>query len=345
MKSFKLRQKIYFSLFILTSIILVGIAGFMVIEDFPFVDALYMTVITVTTVGFKEVHALGDSGKLFTTFLILTSFGTFAYAISVITRAVMSGEFRDIYKDNKVTKELNKLKGHVIICGYGRNGKQAVKKLKVYKQPYLVIEKDPETLLRLREEKTTLFIDGDATEDDVLEKAGVERAKALITTLSKDADNLFVVLSARHKNPLLTIISRAIHESSNYKLKTAGANNVIMPDKVGGAHMAALVTTPDVVEFLDSISVEGSAAINLEAINVNEIPPDYKFKTLSDLNLRQMTGCTVIGYKTTAGEYMINPGGETELLPNSKLFVLGRPDQIKNLNAFFDMKPNTEKKT
>lgn len=306
------------------------------IEGYSFVDALYMTVITVSTVGFGEVTVLSEAGRLFTVFLILLSFGTFAYAGSAITRYVLDGEFRTYFKYNKLNKQVSKLNNHTLICGYGRNGKQAARKLTAYKQPFLIIENDPEELENIIFDGY-LYVEGDATQDKTLEAAGIDRAKSMITTLPKDADNLFVVLSAHQLNPNLTIISRASSESSTPKLKTAGASNVIMPDKVGGAHMASLVITPDVVEFLDNISVEGSASINLEEISVNEIPTQYKFKSLMDIDLRRATGCTVIGYKTTDGEYVINPGAETELLPNSKLFVLGRPDQIQKLNKLFDI--------
>lgn len=336
MNVFRYFAKLYISLLILVGVITIGIIGYMNIEGYSFVDALYMTVITVSTVGFGEVTVLSETGRLFTVFLILLSFGTFAYAGSAITRYVLDGEFRTYFKYNKLNKQVSKLNNHTLICGYGRNGKQAARKLTAYKQPFLIIESDPEELENIIFDGY-LYVEGDATQDKTLIDAGIERAKSLITTLPKDADNLFVVLSAHQLNPDLIIISRASSESSTPKLKTAGASNVIMPDKVGGAHMASLVITPDVVEFLDNISVEGSAAINLEEISVNEIPTQYKFKSLKDIDLRRATGCTVIGYKTIDGEYVINPGAETELLPNSKLFVLGRPDQIKKLNKLFDI--------
>lgn len=336
MNIFRYFAKLYISLLILVGVIAIGILGYMNIEGYSFVDALYMTVITVSTVGFGEVTVLSEAGRLFTVFLILLSFGTFAYAGSAITRYVLDGEFRTYFKYNKLNKQVSKLNNHTLICGYGRNGKQAARKLTAYNQPFLIIENDPEELENIIFDGY-LYVEGDATQDKTLEAAGIDRAKSMITTLPKDADNLFVVLSAHQLNPDLTIISRASSESSTPKLKTAGASNVIMPDKVGGAHMASLVITPDVVEFLDNISVEGSASINLEEISVNEIPAQYKFKNLMDIELRRATGCTVIGYKTTDGEYVINPGAETELLPNSKLFVLGRPDQIQKLNKLFDI--------
>ncbi len=335
LSKFKIFSKIYLALSLLLAIMLIGVCGFILLENYTLAEAFYMTVITVSTVGFEEIRPLSDDGRLFTTLLIITSFGTFAYAISAITTYIVGGEFKTYFKDYRVNNEVEKLRDHVIVCGYGRNGKQALKKLKAHGQSFVVVESDKERVDQLRLAKVGLFVQGDATLDSTLEKAGIDNAKALITALPKDADNLFVVLSARQINKKLTIISRASLDASYQKLKIAGADNVIMPDKVGGAHMASLVTTPDVVEFLDNISVEGNANINLEEISFSTLPKDYHFKTIKDLNTRYHTGCTIIGFKTADGEYVINPGADMELLPNSKLFVLGKPGQIAELNKLF----------
>ncbi|HJM15982.1 MAG TPA: potassium channel protein [Flavobacteriales bacterium] len=330
-------SRIYFALFLLLLIFVVGVIGFVFFENYTVKEAFYMTVITVSTVGFNEVRELTDNGRMFTAFLIITSFGTFAYAISVITTYVISGDFRNYYKDYQVNKEVEKLKNHIIVCGYGRNGKQATKSLMVHKQNFLVIENGEKALEDIRSSKSCLFIEGDATDDKVLEKANVKDAKALITALPNDADNLFIVLSSRQTNPNLTIISRASKDSSYNKLKVAGADNVIMPDKVGGEHMASLVTTPDVVEFLDHISLEGEHNINLEEISYNELPNDKKNCKIKELSNFPDTGCNIIGFKTPDGKYVINPSADTELIPNSKLFVLGKPEQIEELNKLFNI--------
>ena len=337
MKRLKLLSRIYFALFLLVVIFLVGISGFIFFEDYSLVEAFYMTVITVSTVGFSEVNALSDNGRLFTAFLIITSFGIFAYAISVITTYVLSGEFRNYYKDYKVNKSVENISGHIILCGYGRNGRQAAQSLKVHGEKFVVIEKDSTITERMRNEKECLFVEGDSTLDEVLEKARITQAKAVITTLPNDADNLFVVLSARQKNPELNIISRASHNTSYNKLKVAGANSVIMPDIVGGDHMASLVTNPDVMEFLDMISIGGSHDINLEEIAYNELPNDKRFKTIRELSAAYQTGCMIVGFKTNEGEFVINPSADTELVPNSKLFVLGKVEQIKELNKIFNI--------
>ena len=319
--------------------VIIGVVGFMAIEKFSFVDALYMTIITVSTVGFAEVKTLSQGGRIFTIFLIITSFGTFAYAVTVLSQSLLNGDLRKALIDRQVRKKVNKLKDHVVVCGYGRNGRQAIKKLRAYGKDFVVIERDEERVERLKTEGIAV-IHGDSTRDGVLEQAGVEKASALITTLPSDAENLFVVLSARELNKNMTVIARASSENSERKFKAAGANNVIMPDKVGGAHMASLVVTPDVVEFLDHISVEGSAAINLEEVPVDEIPEQYQMKSLIELGIRNVTGCNVIGFKTPEGEYVINPDANTKLVPNSKLFVLGVPEQINKLNNLFKLDKN-----
>lgn len=176
-----------------------------------------------------------------------------------------------------------------------------------------------------------LVLSGDSTQDDTLLKAGILRAKALITTLPVDADNMFIVLTARNLNPRLTIISRASDDGSDTKIKIAGADNVIMPDKVGGAHMASLVMKPDVMEFIDHVTAQGGDNNNLEEITFYNIPEHLRNKTLRDLEIRNKSGANIIGFKTGDGKYVINPSADTQIIPEAKIFVLGTPDQIKKL--------------
>ena len=223
------------------------------------------------------------------------------------------------------------LSEHIIICGYGRNGRQAAQVLKKHNKRFVVIEKEADLTSQITHKYSDLVLTGDASNDEVLLKAGVMKAKALITTLPSDSANLFIVLTARHLNPKLTIVSRASDDGSDTKLKIAGANNVIMPDKVGGAHMASLLIKPDIMEFLDYITVQGDDTVNLEEISLNVVSDDLKNCTLKDLQLRNKSGANIIGYKTAEGLYIVNPGADTRILPHSKLFVLGDPDQIRKL--------------
>jgi len=194
-----------------------------------------------------------------------------------------------------------------------------------------VIEKNEELTKSFNHKYNDLVLSGDSTQDDVLLKAGIMNASALITTLPVDADNLFIVLTARNLNKKLTIISRASDDNSDTKLKIAGANNVIMPDKVGGAHMASLVMKPDVIEFIDYMTAVGNEKMSLEEIVFSNLSNDFSNKTLNEILIKNKSGANVIGFKTPDGDYIVNPSEETLLLPNSKLFALGTPEQIKSL--------------
>jgi len=332
--NYKYFAKVYYAIFLLVIIVLMGTVGFMLVEGWSAFDSLYMTIITVSTVGFNEVNELSTAGKLFTSFLIITSFGTFAYAVSAITSYIVGGEYRTYFQEYKSLKNAKKMENHTIVCGYGRVGTQAAHDLRFYKKSFIVIERDTEITDDTQYDDVS-FVKGDSTEDQILLKASIKEASALITALPKDADNLFVVLSARELNPNLKIISRASSYSSMRKLRIAGADNVIMPDTVGGAHMASLVVNPDIMEFMDLIKVSGKAAVNLEEISFQDLPEDVKYTTIGDLQEKSMSGCNVIGYRSEEGEYIINPSSSLKILPNSKLFVLGNPEQINKLNTIF----------
>jgi voltage-gated potassium channel len=233
-----------------------------------------------------------------------------------------------------VEKKIANLKGHTIVCGYGRNGKQAILKLTNYNKEFVVVEQNKERT-QILDSLGVLNINGDATLDETLQQAGIEKASNLITALPSDANNLFVVLTVSQLNKGCKVISRASNESSYSKLKIAGASNVIMPDKLGGDHMASLVVTPDVIEFVDRLTIEGETTANLEEIAVDDLPKKYINKTILDLDLRRQTGCTVIGFIKPDKEYIINPESDCKLIEGSHLIVLGRPKQIIKLRELF----------
>ena len=314
----------------------VGVLGFKFISDYSWIDAIYMTVITITTVGFGEVQPLDEFSKIFTVFLILTSVIIVGFAISIITEYILSKNNIEELKLKRMQKKIDSLKDHIIICGFGRNGKQAVNKLLAYNKPFVIIEKNKDTVDKYQSEDMPFLI-GNANEDEVLTQAGIERASTLISALPNDADNLFVVLSARQINKNLRIISRASQETSYDKLKLAGANNVILPDKIGGDHMASLVVIPDLVEFIDNLSIVGKESINIEEVSVEVLYNPSTPKSIKDLDFRHETGCTVIGYKSPEGEYTINPDANRLLVAGSKIIVLGRPEQINKLNNLYNI--------
>lgn len=329
--NFRLFSKVYYAILLLVLNIAGGAVGFVVIEGFDWVDAFYQTIITISTVGFGEVQEFSQTGKMFVSFLIITSFGTFAYTVTSITSYIVSGDYRQYFKDYRIMKEITELKDHVIVCGFGRVGRQAVATLLAHDKKFMVIEQNDEIIEGFNEKPEFPYLQGNATSDDALIKAGIKNAKAVITTLPSDSENLFVVLTARELKKDLTIISRASAFSSIRKLKIAGANNVIMPDSLGGSHMAQLVTNPDVLEFIDQISIQGENEINLEEIDFKELPEDCKYKSLADLK-EQLPFCNIIGFRNPDGEYVINPNMDTAIIPGSKLFVLGNPEQINSLN-------------
>ncbi|MFT5847627.1 potassium channel family protein [Psychroserpens sp.] len=330
------RKKIYTAVFLLVFLLFIGVLGFKIMSNYSWVDSVYMTVITITTVGFGEVQPLDDNAKIFTIFLILTSVIILGYAITVITEYILSKNNFEELKQRKMQKKIDGFKDHIIICGYGRNGKQAAGKLLAYNKSFVVIEKDKERMEKFQSEMVP-FVLGNANEDDILQQAGIERASTLISALPNDADNLFVVLSARQINSELNIISRASQETSYKKLKLAGANSVILPDRIGGDHMASLVVVPDLIEFIDNLSIVGKSNINIEEIPIEKLHTSSSIKTIRDLDLRKKTGCNIIGYKDDKGEYIVNPEADLEFTPKSKLIVLGRPEQIQKLNSLYDI--------
>ncbi|MEM9078026.1 MAG: NAD-binding protein [Bacteroidota bacterium] len=327
------RSKIVLALSLMFLVLVVGVVGYKLFSNFTWVEAIYMTIITVTTVGFSEVRPLDAEAKIFTVFLIVTSVFIFGYAISVVTEYLLGRNSLQLLKKKKVKKKIEALTDHIVVCGFGRNGMQAAARLKAYKKPFVVIEKNKEIIER--HEEDILFIEGDASEDEVLLEAGIEQAQYLITTLPDDAGNLFIVLSARQLKKELFIISRASQVTSFTKLQLAGADKVIMPDKIGGDHMASLVVMPDLITFINQLSIEGENTTNLEEVEIEDLTNESDYNSIKDLDLRRKTGCTIIGYIDPVGNYIINPEADLVLEPKGKVIVLGRAEQIKKLNQMF----------
>jgi voltage-gated potassium channel len=329
MERFSSRTKIFIGLGMIIGIIVIGVTGYMIIEDDNFIDAMYMTVITISTVGFGEIHKLSQGGKIFTMFLIISSFTTYAYALTTISTHFFEGQLSFILRGYG-SKTLRKMQNHIVICGYGRNGQQVAKELKVYMNKYVIIDQKKEEVESVLTSEDN-FIEGDATLDEILIRANIKTAKGLITTLPIDADNLYVVLTARALNPDLEIISRASNESSETKLRMAGVDSVVMPERVGGAHMANLITRPDIIEFLDHVSLHGQDPTTLEEIICSDMSENLKLKSIFEIGIRKVTGANIIGYKTPDGRYVLNPTPDTRVIPGTKLFVLGTPEQINKM--------------
>ncbi len=334
---FRFVNKIFFFIALILFGLTIGTVGYMWIEEWRFLDALYMSVIATTTVGFGEIHQLSDAGRIFTICLIFLSFGTFAYAITSLTRYIIGGEYKFFVLEYRFNQSLKKMNNHVIICGYGRVGIQVAEDLNAQNIPVIVIEFSKEVLEKASNSANFLMIEGDASQDEIFSQAKIESARAVITCLPKDADNLYAVLACKELRKDIDVISRASNQHAVSKLKRAGANNVIMPDAIGGSHMASLISNPDIMEFMENIHAQSFEGVNIESISFSELPAEFQNKTIKQLEAKRLTGVTIIGYKSPEGEYIINPDWDIVVVKNSKLFVLGNPKQIDEFDKLFQL--------
>ena len=333
-RPFSFLRRLYIAIGLILLNILFGISGFIIFDNQSLSQAIYSTIVILSTVGLGLSKELSEPGRWFVVVFILLSIGIFAYAVSVVTSYIMEGGLLRYFRGKRVKKEIDKLDGHVIVCGYGRNGQQAAQTLKAHHIPFIVIEKNEQLMLKeLSERDDILHLEGDSTDDELLRLAGVERARALITTLPVDAENVFIVLSARSLNPLLKIISRSSEAATVPKLKKAGADNVIMPDWVGGTHMATLVSKPDVIEFIDFISGEQGQSINIESVAYNDLPAELKGKNIKEIMEWKRTGVNCIGIKNPEGKFIINPPDDTEIISGMKIMLLGSRHQIMQMKG------------
>ncbi|SFP92245.1 potassium channel family protein [Hymenobacter arizonensis] len=333
---------------IAVSSLVIGMAGFVYIEGFNLIDAFYMTVITVSTVGFSELHPLSNAGRLFVSFFILYNLVVVAYLVSVLSSFIFDGELRKIFRMIRTDQEIKHFKGHVIVCGFGRNGRRAYQELRANGAQVVVVEVDKELMQRTTEGTTgedysgdglpgglIITVCGDATMDLVLHQAGVERASALITALPKDADNVFVALSARALNPRLKIIARASQKTSESKLLSAGADSVVMPDEIGGSHMAKLVVRPEVIRFLDLITNLSSDKLRLEEINYDQLRQEFKSISLREMDVCSTSGATVIGLRQASGALTMSPSVDYVPVPGDVLLLLGNEEQMDRFEVRF----------
>ncbi|MCC2545012.1 potassium channel protein [Hymenobacter sp. BT175] len=317
----------------------VGVGGFMWFEGYSPGEALYMTMITVSTVGFGELHPFSAAGRLFVSVYIFFNLVFIAYLVSVLTTYLFDGELRSIFKMFRTDQAIRGFSDHVIVCGFGRNGSKAYHELHAGGAVVVVIEQD-EALLRAfaeNERHTITSVFGDATADETLLAAGVQRARALITALPKDADNVFVALTARELNPNLKIIARASLKTSESKLLRAGADSVVMPDEIGGSHMANLVMRPEVIRFLEMIGGLGPNKLRLEEISYRQLRKEWQGRSIRELDIRSRTGATIIGLRHHAGSLSVSPSADIRPEPGDVLLVLGTDAQIIALEEQFQV--------
>lgn len=320
-------RRLRFALSALVVVLVVGTIGYMAL-GFGAVDAMYQTVTTITTVGFREVHPLTTTGKWFTMVLILVGVGTALYAFGVLLETFVEGPFRQARKRKRVENKIGRLRDHVVVCGWGRVGRAIAAFVAGQGADVVVIDTNAERI----ESSGHLGIVGDATADATLRAAGIDHARALVAAIDTDADNLYVTLSGRSLQPDLFIVARARDEASEAKLLRAGADRVVNPQALGGARMGAMVMQPYVAEFLDVVMHDGSLEFRLEEIAVPERSP-IAGVTLRDAEIRDRTGALILAMRDEAGEFHTNPGPGTMIRAGSVLIAVGTADQLSALEV------------
>lgn len=329
-------RKLFIGVFLISLILVLGILGFIIIEGYTFVESFYMTIITISTVGYGEVRPLSENGRLFASFLIITNIAIFTYGVSIVSSFIIEGDFRNMLQDINIQRKINKLSNHVIVCGFGRYGSEIAAHFQQHNIPFVIIENNPTAIQELRNNGEILFIDGDATDEEVLIHAGIERAKSLVSSLPDDAESAFVVLTARRANPKLRIISRAERRKSEQTLKMAGADEVITPENIGGFYMATLVGQPYLVEFFRVMTGQVGGEISLQELSIDTLPKAYINRTIQDLLVAANSGINIIALKMPSGEYIVNPNQDIILQPAMRLIVMGNTNQIKSLRKYWD---------
>ena len=326
------KNKIINILLVLTGVIITGIAGYMIIEKWTFIDSAYMTVITLSSVGFSEVQPLSTAGKVFTIFLILGGLGALFYGISLITEFIAEGGLHELLRRRKMNKLISQLDNHYIICGASDTGRSTIDEFIKTKSNFIVVEPDIEQIKKIDDSgNLPYYMEDDPTKDDTLLKAGIKKAKGLISVLPTDKDNLFVVLSARELNPRLRIVAQAIEEDSKPKLLKAGADSVILPNVIGGLRMASEVLRPAVVTFLDLMIRGKEMTLRVEEAMISS-SSSFIGKTLGEAEVPRKTGLIVVAIKDGEDKgYHYNPGASTILKENDILIVMGNVEQTRKL--------------
>lgn len=300
----------------------------MLLEGAKFLDALYMTVITITTIGYEEYVPLSDLGRIFTIFLALGGAGFFFYILALFSEVMVSKTIENLW-GKKMMKQISQLKDHCILCGFGRIGRYIYEFIKE-ELPVVVIEKNPEILKEL-EEKRVFYLEGDATSEETLIKAGIERAKYLVAVLGEDAENVYIVLTARNLNPNLYIVARADNPKVEKKLYQAGANRVLLPYIIGARKMALSILKPNVMDFMEIASPELQMDLQIEEIYVEE-GSILANKSLAESKIRELTNAIILAIKRASGEMVFNPSSQETILGGDILIALGERKKLEILS-------------
>jgi voltage-gated potassium channel len=308
----------------------------MVIEDWSTLDALYMTVISLTTVGFQEVHPLSRAGKIFTMFLIVSGVGFILYFLGSTTRMMIEGTLKDVFGRRKLEKKISQIGGHYIVCGFGRIGRTVTQLLREKPMDVVVVEKDP-GCIPLFQEKNILYVIGEATAEESLLKAGLLRARGLVAAASSDADNVYITLTARGLNPGLFILARAAEESSIIKLTRAGADKVVSPYDIGAHSMANTILRPTVIDFIELAMHNRSLDLQMEELTVGE-NSEIKDLTLMESAIRKEFDLIVVAIKKGTGEMIFNPSPQAKIQIGDILVALGDRENLSSLEKKLGIK-------
>jgi len=314
------------SLFLLFLIIASGTVGYSLIEGMTLFDSFYMTLITISTVGFGEITPLTPSGRFLTVVIIISGISLLTYSLGQIARVFIEGELQKLFGRKKLEKQISSLENHYIICGFGRIGEVVSRELADEAIGFVVIEKDEKKIEQLEREHF-LYLAGDATDEETLLQAGLNRAKGLATVVSSDADNVFITLTAKGLNPEIFILSRAADLKNENKLLRAGASRVVCPYNMGGSRMAQILKKPTVVDFLETTLMSGALGLTLEEAVVH--PTSYLVgQTLVQSKLRQNFGVIIVAIKKMDGEMIFNPGPDAVLGAGEIIVTIGKQDDL-----------------
>ncbi len=322
-------QRLLWGVFWLVGVIVVGVLGYEIIEGWNLLDSIYMTITTITTVGYREVHPLSDGGRIFSIFLMVGGVGGALYALTGIVGYIVEGNIGTVWERRKMQNKISNLKNHYILCGFGRVGEEIARTFKEEEVPFIVIDNRPECVSRL--EKTEyIYLEGDATQDEILKSAGIERARGLIAAVGTDTDNTYITLSARELCPDIYIEARASSTEAMTKLERAGANRVILPHAIGGNRMAMLALRPAVVDFIDKVIYSRGREMRLENVDVTE---NSKLIGLTIKGVQDKTRVTTLAMQKKGRTLIPNPAAEEVVEEGDQLIVIGTRAQLTSLEG------------
>ncbi len=327
----RLKKRLIILALLIGGLLAAGTLGFIFIAGYPPFDAFYMTLTTVATVGYREIHDLDTTGRIFNVFVIMIGVTTIFFAIGAMTQTVIELELGEFFEKRRMKRMIDKLEKHYIVCGYGRVGRAATRELRQAGVPIVIVDRNPDKIERATREGLPAFA-GDSTQDATLEGAGVRRAKGLIASLATDADNLFLILSAKTLNPGLKVAARVGEEEAEQKLRRAGADTVFAPYTNAGHHMALSLVRPHVVQFLDAATKDIGLNLCLEQMRVSE-GCELVSKSLKQMQLRRDVGVIVLAIRKAHGEMHFNPPADAVIEGGDFLIVMGEHENVRKLEA------------